>query len=249
MRRLLKRAAPRFAKDYYHRLRGTDFHRRIRLSGEARRLVRLSEQVAGGRASDFCDLLWDSEEFRPIQLKSEIAALCEIVRELRPAAVCEIGAAGGGTTFLFSRVAPPDCLLVTVDLEFDEPRLRAVSSFARGRQRIVCVGRDSHDEETVRAVVGCLGGRSLDFLFIDGDHSRAGVARDFELYSPLVRPGGVIALHDIVPVREGDTNHHAGGVPEFWRELSDRYPSARQIIDDRGQSAFGIGVIHQGREK
>jgi hypothetical protein len=33
-------------------------------------------------------------------------------------------------------------------------------------------------------------------LFIDGDHRYEGVRRDFEMYSPLVGAGGLIAFHD-----------------------------------------------------
>ena len=40
-------------------------------------------------------------------------------------------------------------------------------------------------------------GEPLDLLFIDGDHSYDGVRADFELYGRLVRPGGLIALHDV----------------------------------------------------
>ena len=35
-----------------------------------------------------------------------------------------------------------------------------------------------------------------DFMFIDGDHSWEGIAADWEAWSPLVAPGGRIALHD-----------------------------------------------------
>lgn len=37
----------------------------------------------------------------------------------------------------------------------------------------------------------------LNFLFIDGDHTERGCQTDFDLYSPLVKPGGVIAFHDV----------------------------------------------------
>jgi len=37
-----------------------------------------------------------------------------------------------------------------------------------------------------------LAGRQVDFLFIDGDHSYEGVKKDFEMYSSLVRKGGVV---------------------------------------------------------
>ena len=39
---------------------------------------------------------------------------------------------------------------------------------------------------------------SLDFIFIDGDHSYEAVARDLELYWPKVRAGGIFAGHDWV---------------------------------------------------
>lgn len=36
----------------------------------------------------------------------------------------------------------------------------------------------------------------IDVLFIDGDHSYMGVKTDFELYSRLLSPNGIIILHD-----------------------------------------------------
>ena len=38
--------------------------------------------------------------------------------------------------------------------------------------------------------------KSIDLLFIDGDHSRKGVASDWILFRDLVRVGGVVAFHD-----------------------------------------------------
>lgn len=40
---------------------------------------------------------------------------------------------------------------------------------------------------------------SLDFVFIDGDHTREGVKRDIIAWLPKVKPGGVIAGHDYAP--------------------------------------------------
>ncbi len=36
----------------------------------------------------------------------------------------------------------------------------------------------------------------IDILFIDGDHSYEGVKKDFDLYSKLLNPNGVIMIHD-----------------------------------------------------
>lgn len=37
---------------------------------------------------------------------------------------------------------------------------------------------------------------SVDFVFIDGDHSEEGLLADWRAWSPLVESGGIVALHD-----------------------------------------------------
>ena len=51
----------------------------------------------------------------------------------------------------------------------------------------------------------------VDFIFIDGDHSYDGLRDDWEAWSPLVAPGGIVALHDSVPTAERPI-HDAGSV-------------------------------------
>jgi len=53
----------------------------------------------------------------------------------------------------------------------------------------------------------------IDFLFIDGDHTYAGVRQDWEQYSPLVRSGGLIASHDEA------MNYQDTHVAQFWNEI------------------------------
>ena len=38
----------------------------------------------------------------------------------------------------------------------------------------------------------------IDLLFIDGNHDYEAVLQDYEQWSPLVKPGGTIAFHDVV---------------------------------------------------
>jgi len=38
--------------------------------------------------------------------------------------------------------------------------------------------------------------RSFDMVFIDGDHSYEGARYDIEHSLPLLRPGGILVLHD-----------------------------------------------------
>jgi predicted O-methyltransferase YrrM len=43
----------------------------------------------------------------------------------------------------------------------------------------------------------------IDILFIDANHEYASVRRDFVLWSPFVKVGGIVALHDVSPAWPG----------------------------------------------
>lgn len=47
------------------------------------------------------------------------------------------------------------------------------------------------------------GGKAIDFIFIDGSHQFLDVLKDYELSLPLVKEGGWIAFHDVVPTWPG----------------------------------------------
>jgi len=70
---------------------------------------------------------------------------------------------------------------------------------------------DSMAPETMEKVKARLAGRSIDLLFIDGDHSYNGVKHDYEIYAPMTRH--IIAFHDINLRWEG------AGIKKFWDEL------------------------------
>jgi len=184
----------------------------------------------------------------PVQIRLEIAALLGVLAARTPEVILEIGTASGGSLFLFTRIAARDALLISVDLPGGKygggyPSWRAplYKSFARPAQKIALLRADSHDRRTVERVSALLGGRPVDLLFIDGDHSYEGVKSDFEMYSPLVRSGGVIAFHDIVPGRESDV----GGVPRFWKETK-RRAGTTEIVANWGQGGYGIGYLTRG---
>jgi cephalosporin hydroxylase len=183
---------------------------------------------------------------RPVQMRDELIGMLDRVRELRPERLCEIGASAGGTLYLLTRVAAPDAVIVSMDIDIPPHTRRARERMARESQQIVSIQGDSHDPATRDRVGEALGGRELDFLFIDGDHSYEGVRTDFELYRGLVRKGGLIALHDINPDRR--STHGAtegpisGEVPRFWREIAPDYQT-EELIARPEQDGFGIGLL------
>lgn len=88
---------------------------------------------------------------------------------------------------------------------------------------------------TLTKVSNIIGDNKLDFLFIDGDHRYEAIKSDFELYSPLVRRGGVVGFHDIGQNEEG------GGC-RFWLEIKNKFKH-REILLDSNQEK-GIGLLY-----
>jgi len=176
----------------------------------------------------------------PTQADEEILRLAERVAAERPRVVVEIGTDEGGTLLLWTCVAADDALVVAIDAR---PlgllgRLSAWAflrrGFARGRQRVaLLMGVDSHSPRTLDRLRALLGDRPIDFLFIDGDHSYDGVKQDFEMYGALVRPGGLIALHDTIDGAEPE-------VVRFWNELKQRTPTEEWVAPN--EPRYGIGL-------
>jgi len=182
----------------------------------------------------------------PIQIREEIKNLLLILNKVKPKVILEIGTARGGTLFLFSNVAHEEATLISVDLyQFIEKRI-LFKYIKKEKQKIFLIQGDSHSIKTLRKIEGILRDDKVDFLFIDGDHSYEGVKKDFEMYSTLVRKGGIIAFHDIIPdyyTKYGiKTDSWAGEVYKFWNEIKGKYEHL-EIIKDRNQDAYGIGVL------
>ena len=183
----------------------------------------------------------------PVQVREEIDELLRLVGSLKPHTVLEIGTASGGTLFLFTRVATDDAEVISIDLPEGESgegypawKSRLFRSFALDGQKVRLIRADSHSSETLNEIRNVLDGRPVDFLFIDGDHTYEGVRRDFEMYSPFVREGGIIAFHDICP----GPVENVGGVPDFWQEIITKQ-ACKSIVKDHNQGGYGIGVLNQ----
>lgn len=194
---------------------------------------------------DFC-LYGIRGIIKPMQVRDEIMGLLTILDKIKPKVIIEIGTYAGGTLFLFCRVAAKDATIISID--FPDVRFGGgypvwktplYKAFRLPKQELQLIRADSHSQETLDKVKNILGGRKVEFLFIDGDHTYEGVKKDFEMFSPLVKKGGIIAFHDIV-VHPAETGCEVG---KFWNQLKQHGHKHNGIIADKNQGWGGIGIL------
>jgi predicted O-methyltransferase YrrM len=175
----------------------------------------------------------------PNQKRSELIDFAALAKDAQPRAVLEIGTGAGGTLFMLAWASAPDARILSLDLRIHpKARRRLYRSFATQPQHLTAIEADSHRDATRAQVERFFDGRALDLLFIDGAHDYDSVRRDFELYAPLVRDGGIVAFHDIV---DGPPEA-VGGVPQLWREVRSTLDAPRELVESWEQGGFGIGV-------
>jgi len=166
----------------------------------------------------------------------------------------EIGTLKGGTATLWHGLCSG--AVISVDLPsgrwggadhgFDgEGATRRNADLTSKLDRFVGVLGDSSSlnvahivKQMVKVAATRWGGEPLvDLLFIDGDHSFDGVVTDYALYSPLVKPGGVIAFHDVSRTYVHDRD--GVEVARFW----DAIPGHKELFVDKGAAWGGIGAV------
>ena len=136
------------------------------------------------------------DKLTPVQHKDELWWMVEKIKEIKPKVIVEIGVEFGGTLGTWGKLLPKDGLLIGIDINGGKS-----GEVEKSIEDVKCekhmLFADSHKEETKEGLITLLNGKEIDFLFIDGDHTYNGVRKDYEMYSSLVRPGGIIGFHDI----------------------------------------------------
>ena len=202
------------------------------------------------------------------QKKYETLMLQELLKNEKISRIVEIGTWTGGTALLWAHMVSQydDGVLYCCDLSFFygyhyavNPVTGVVEEYRdqiyRGKPQekyIKELQGDSHDPAFIESVKNQVGINSIDFMFLDGDHSYEGIKADFYNYASLVKKGGYIAFHDIV-----DSKYHRDfgcHVEQFWREIKNQF-EWWEFIDNNSyhgptggdvyspSKSMGIGVI------
>ncbi len=174
------------------------------------------------------------DEYRAEQRAPEVLWFYRACATIQPKVIVEIGIKVGGNFKILSTHLETDGLAVGIDPWEEITREEIDSAWKMDDARCVVrhIRKNAHSPDAKRDLCALLAGRPIDVLFIDGDHSTEGMLQDYSDYSPLVRSGGLIAVHDIYYLKE---------VAEAWAKIpasaGERYES------ERNQSSIGIGYV------
>jgi len=154
----------------------------------------------------------------------ELWPVIQRLNALQPRRILEIGMNYGGTTRIWQELTREPVVAIDMDTS------KIAVDFSKHIQPLLIQG-DSTDPETIAKA------RELapyDFLFIDGGHDYPVAKSDWDNYSPMVRPGGLIGFHDVkAPIPGPHTLVKEIGEAGFLCEL---------FIDGKG-GGMGIALI------
>lgn len=157
----------------------------------------------------------------------------------------ELGSAHMGSTYIYSMFVKPGGLIVSVDMARPRSRrfYKIVLKTLRDRYNVAMITKDTASAvDEVREVTG----GKIDYLHIDADHTYEGSKSDFDNYSPMVRSGGVIQMHDILLGK--DLPGTDMGVFTLWKELKETHQTYEFVDKDFRDKVYvgslvGTGVI------
>ena len=182
----------------------------------------------------------------------EFTSLLQEFIKIKPTKFIEIGSLYGWTLQHFIHYSEPSSIALSIDLpvrNFVGPhdwRVKKQESnykevwpvWAKSNKcKLHLITASSQSPETFKNAKNVFKDEQIDFLFIDGDHTYRGVKSDYEMYGPLVRPGGIIAFHDIGENEEG-------GVYNLWQELKTIHGQHKEfLVEPNKQKGIGMVIV------
>ncbi|HOO82680.1 MAG TPA: class I SAM-dependent methyltransferase [Alphaproteobacteria bacterium] len=140
-------------------------------------------------------------------------ALYYLISALKPQNVLEVGTHIGASSVYIakamSRYAQEEASLTTVDiLDVNDPQTGAWAGLGMERspqgnlEALDCGELCNFVVNSAQDYMAALAdddGKRFDFIFLDGDHTAKGVYHEMALALKILKPGGVILLHDYYP--------------------------------------------------
>jgi cephalosporin hydroxylase len=181
---------------------------------------------------------------QPDQYEFEFTLMLDLYQKKCPWRVLEIGVREGGTLYQWIKYAQKGAVVRAIDkpgaewgnrieVNWTLFQLWAADRYVKFEYYL----GDSHALETFRWAKDS---GPYDFIFIDADHSYKGFAADLLAYHQLVRRGGMVAIHDILP----DDSDPSIEIHKYWQELKQHGFRVKELTSYPGQHSRGIGILY-----
>jgi cephalosporin hydroxylase len=135
-----------------------------------------------------------------IRLPDDIVVFQELVWELEPKVIVEIGVARGGSVILSSsllHLLGNGGQVYGLDIDIRKHNRIAIENHKLS-SNITLLEGDSTSSEIINNLEKKLNGNQIDILVLDSNHTHEHVFKELMAYSGLVRIGGYIVLPDTV---------------------------------------------------
>jgi cephalosporin hydroxylase len=132
-----------------------------------------------------------------LQLPEDLVRMQEVIYHLKPEVIIETGIFQGGSLLFHASLmqALGRGRVIGIDLEIPKFVRENLESHPLSA-RISLIEGSSADLATLEQVKQAVGVAAPVLVILDSDHNKAHVARELELYSPLVTPGSYIVATD-----------------------------------------------------
>lgn len=130
---------------------------------------------------------------RKIKLNWHEDFIVHLAKIIRPRIYVELGLY---QCELFNRIVPFADKLIGVDIVREAGKFMEKSK----KTEFVCMSTDNYAKKLKKKPI------KIDMLFIDANHSKESVLKDFQNYFPFVKEQGIILLHDGYPKNKAQTH-------------------------------------------
>jgi cephalosporin hydroxylase len=178
-----------------------------------------------------------------IQFPQDLAAIQEVLWQVKPAAVVETGVAHGGSLVFHASMLEligGAGEVIGIDIDIRAHNRVEIEKHPLAR-RIHLIQGSSIDPRVVQKVGERVGGRGPVVVILDSNHTHEHVAKELELYSPLVRAGSYLIVLDTSI--EWLPEEHVTDRP--WGKGNNPMTAVHEFLKKTDRFAIDAGMHHK----
>ena len=175
--------------------------REIRIKGNADNQTLIAAAKQFNNASNSAQYSYNfSWMGRPIiQYPQDMIAMQEIIWDIKPDLIIEVGIAHGGSLIYYASLLEliGNGEVLGIDIDIREHNRKEIENHKMFK-RIKMISGSSIDETTIEEVKKYAESKKKILVSLDSNHTHDHVLKELELYSPLVSPGSYIVVFDTI---------------------------------------------------